>query len=132
MRDYSFNSFARVSPPIAPIKDSWARQELTSQIEFALRSSLHSLHHFPSNCSQVSRVRQHKHRAALQAVTRWIQSIVFALGGISIFADRLQIDSITVGTLDNYFVLFDEFWPQTSVVLNYQEKSVCVLAHIKL
>jgi hypothetical protein len=23
----------------------------------------------------------------------------------------LQIDAITVGALDNYFVLFDEFWP---------------------
>ena len=29
-------------------------------------------------------------------------------------ADRLQMDAITVGPLDNYFVCLDELWPQTT------------------
>jgi hypothetical protein len=52
--------------------------------------------------------------------------------GVVSSADRVAIDAITVGALDYYFVLFDEVWPRLLMVLHYQEKSVCVLAHIKL
>jgi hypothetical protein len=34
--------------------------------------------------------------------------------GVVSSADHLQIEAITVRALDNYFVLFSEFWPQTT------------------